>query len=236
MKKPDFKSFILFENEDLIVINKPPYMPTLDDRHEAQNILHLAKQYSEDAQVCHRLDKETSGCLVIAKNPEAYRHMAMQFEDRSVEKIYHAVVDGMHDFKQTIVDRNLYANNKGVVKVSAEGKPALTYFDTLRTYYRHTLVSCNPITGRMHQIRVHLSFLGAPICGDALYGGKPLYLSQIKRKFNLKKGTEEEPLMQRVALHAYAISFRLLDESPIKVEAAYPKDFAVLIRQLEKFS
>lgn len=236
MKKPDFNSFILFEDDDLIVINKPPYMPTLDDRHEAQNILQLAKQYSEDAQVCHRLDKETSGCLVIAKNPEAYRHMAIHFEDRSVEKIYHAVVDGIHDFKQTIVDRNLYANNKGIVKVSVDGKPALTYFDTLKTYSRHTLVSCNPITGRMHQIRVHLSFLGAPICGDVLYGGKPLYLSQLKRKFNLKKGTEEEPLMQRVALHAQAISFRLLDERKVRIEAPYPKDFAVLIKQLERFS
>ncbi|EON76145.1 Ribosomal large subunit pseudouridine synthase D [Lunatimonas lonarensis] len=236
MKKTDFNSLILFENDDLIVINKPPYMPTLEDRHEAQNILQLAKQYVADAQVCHRLDKETSGCLVIAKNPDAYRHMAMQFEDRSVEKIYHAVVDGIHDFKQTIADRNLYANNKGIVKVSIDGKPALTYFDTLKTYTRHTLVSCNPITGRMHQIRVHLSFLGAPICGDVLYGGKPAYLSQLKRKFNLKKGTEEEPLMQRVALHAQAITFRLMDESKITIEAPYPKDFAVLVKQLERFS
>jgi 23S rRNA pseudouridine955/2504/2580 synthase len=236
MKKTDFNSLILFENDGLIVINKPPYMPTLEDRHEAQNILQLAKQYIDDAQVCHRLDKETSGCLVIAKHPAAYRHMAMQFEDRSVEKIYHAVVDGIHDFKQAIVDRNLYANNKGIVKVSIDGKPALTYFDTLKTYTRHTLVSCNPITGRMHQIRVHLSFLGAPICGDLLYGGKPAYLSQLKRKFNLKKGTEEEPLMQRVALHAQAITFRLLDESKITIEAPYPKDFAVLVKQLERFS
>jgi 23S rRNA pseudouridine955/2504/2580 synthase len=234
MKKIEFKDLILFENEDFIVVNKPPYLSTLDDRHEAQNMLHLAKQYSPDAQVCHRLDKETSGCLIIARHPEAYRHMAMQFEDRSVQKIYHAVVDGVHDFRQTMVDRNLLANNKGISKVSPDGKPALTYFETLRTYYHHSLVACNPITGRMHQIRVHLSYLNAPICGDELYGGKSLYLSKIKRKFNLKKGTEEEPLMQRVALHAYSIEFSLLDGSKQLVEAPYPKDFTVLIKQLEK--
>jgi len=234
MKKIEFKDLILFENDDFIVVNKPPYLSTLDDRHEAQNILHLAKKYIPDAQVCHRLDKETSGCLVIAKHPEAYRHMAMQFEDRSVHKIYHAVVDGIHEFKQTMVDRNLLANNKGISKVSPEGKPALTYFDTLRSYFHHSLIACNPITGRMHQIRVHLAYLGAPICGDELYGGKPLYLSKIKRKFNLKKGTEEEPLMQRVSLHAFSIGFSLMDGSAKVVEAPYPKDFAVLIKQLEK--
>ncbi|MBI1300627.1 MAG: RNA pseudouridine synthase [Alphaproteobacteria bacterium] len=234
MKKIEFKDLILFENDDYIVVNKPPYLSTLDDRHEAQNMLHLARLYSPDVQVCHRLDKETSGCLVFAKHADAYRHMAIQFENRSVHKIYHAVVDGVHEFRQTRVDRNLLANNKGVSKVSAEGKPALTYFDTLRTYFHHSLIACNPITGRMHQIRVHLAFLGAPICGDELYGGKPLYLSRIKRKFNLKKGTDEEPIMRRVSLHAFSIGFSLLDGSPITVEAPYAKDFGVLIKQLEK--
>ncbi|MEY3565229.1 MAG: hypothetical protein RJA23_1399 [Bacteroidota bacterium] len=99
MKKITFEDLILFENSDFLVINKPPYLSSLDDRHEAQNILDLAKGYWEDAQLCHRLDKETSGCLVIAKHPEAYRHLAMQFENRQVEKIYHAVVEGIQDFQ-----------------------------------------------------------------------------------------------------------------------------------------
>ncbi len=103
MKPIVFKDLIIHEDEDFIVINKPPYISTLDDRNDPRNILALAKDYCESAQVCHRLDKETSGCLVIAKNQEAYRHIAMQFEDRSVKKIYHAVVEGIHDFKKTRV-------------------------------------------------------------------------------------------------------------------------------------
>ncbi|RPA68763.1 RNA pseudouridine synthase [Cyclobacteriaceae bacterium YHN15] len=234
MKKIDFEDLILFENKDYLVINKPPYLSTLDDRHEAQNILNLARQYTPDAQVCHRLDKETSGCLVIAKHPEAYRNIAIQFEDRKVNKVYHAVVEGIHEFKNEFVDRNIHANNKGIAKVTKEGKPAQTIFNTLGTYYSHSLIECKPITGRLHQIRVHLAHLKSPICGDELYGGNPLYLSALKRRFNLKKGTDELPIMQRVSLHAYAIGFEGLEGKRIEVQAPYPKDFEVLVKQLEK--
>ena len=234
MKKVDFSSLILFESQDYVVINKPPYLSSLDDRHEAQNILDLARLYTDDAQLCHRLDKETSGCLVIAKNPEAYRSMAMQFEARSVNKIYHAVVEGIKEFEEELVDRNLASNNKGIAKVTKQGKPAQTIFNTLKTYYAHTLVECRPITGRMHQIRIHLAYIKAPICGDTLYGGKPLYLSSLKRRFNLKKNTEELPIMQRVSLHAASIEFLDMEGKLIQVSAPYPKDFGVLVKQLEK--
>jgi len=235
MKKTDFGNLILFENEDYIVVNKPPYLSTLEDRHEAQNILYLAKMHIPDAQVCHRLDKETSGCLIIAKHPAAYRNTAIQFEDRKVNKIYHAVVDGIHEYKDTLVERGIIATTKGIARVNnLKGKPATTYFTTLRTYFAHSLIECRPITGRLHQIRVHLAYLKSPICGDELYGGKPLYLSSLKKRFNLKKDTEESPIMQRVSLHAYSIGFKGMNEERIEVSAPYPKDFAVLIKQLEK--
>ncbi|MEX2514111.1 MAG: pseudouridine synthase [Cyclobacteriaceae bacterium] len=234
MKKIDFKDLIIFQNEDYLVVNKPPYISTLEDRHEAQNILHLAREYDPDAQVCHRLDKETSGCLVIAKNTGAYRNIAIQFENREVEKVYHAVAEGIHDFDGILVDRNLTASNNGIARIAVGGKPSQTVFKTLKTYRSHTLIACKPITGRLHQIRVHLAYLGAPICGDELYGGKPLFLSSLKKKFNLKKDTEEQPIMQRVSLHAYSIGFLGMKGELISVIAPYPKDFEVLIRQLEK--
>ena len=106
MKYPVFKDLIVFENEDFIVVNKPPFLATLEDRAlNATNLLKLAKQYHPDAQACHRLDKETSGALAIAKNPEAYRHLSMQFENREVDKLYHAVVQGVHKFEDLEVDR-----------------------------------------------------------------------------------------------------------------------------------
>jgi RluA family pseudouridine synthase len=236
LKQPkiSFTDRILLEDNDYIVVNKPPFIATLEDRHDPVNLLRLAREYIPSAQVCHRLDKETSGILVIAKNPEAYRHMSIQFEKRQVEKIYHAVVDGIVDFKDTLVDEPILKQDDGVVKISRrDGKPAQTYFTSLKSYRAHTLVECKPVTGRMHQIRIHLAFQGASITGDETYGGKLFLLSAIKRKFNLKKGTDEESFMKRMALHAFALEFNDLSEKRIKIEAPYPKDMQALIRQLE---
>ena len=199
-KKIQIQDIILFEDPDFFLVNKPPFLSTLEDRQDNINLLALAKAYSSDAQVCHRLDKDTSGVLAIAKNPEAYRHLSIQFEKRQVSKVYHAVVDGVHNFKDVLVDQPILKQDDGMVKISKrEGKPAQTYFSSLKSYRHHTLIECRPITGRMHQIRIHLAFLGASITGDELYGGKPLFLSAIKRRFNLKNLTEEEPLMKRMA-------------------------------------
>lgn len=225
---------ILWEDKDFFVFNKPPFLSTLQDRNDPVNLLGIAKQYSSDAQACHRLDKDTSGAIAFAKNPEAYRHLSMQFEHREVSKIYHAVVDGIQNFKDELVDAPILKMDDGIAKISKrEGKPAQTYFTSLRSYRFHTLVECRPVTGRMHQIRVHLAFLKAPITGDEQYGGKPFFLSSVKRGFNLKKATEEQLLINRMALHAYALEFTNLTGEKVRVEAPYPKDMQALIRQLE---
>lgn len=238
MLRLDFKDLILFENEDYIVINKPAHVPSINERtaDKSVSILRLAKEYSHDAQVAHRLDKETSGALAIAKNPQAYRHLSMQFEHREVTKRYHAVVNGVHDFDSISVFLPIAPMKDGTaVKIDRQkGKPAETVFFTLNAFRKHTLVECIPITGRMHQIRIHLQCLKAPIVCDPTYGGANVYLSELKRNFNLKKDTEELPIMQRVALHAYSLSFQLMNGEAIKVEAPYPKDFGVLVKLLEK--
>ncbi len=212
-------------------------MSTLSERHDdkAENMLRLAKSYCSDAQAGHRLDKETSGVLIFAKHPEAYRHIAMQFEHRQVTKIYHAVVAGVHDFQGILVNLPILPLKIGVVKIDrAEGKEAETLFNSLEIYKAHTLVECIPFTGRMHQIRIHLQCLKAPIVMDALYGGPAIYLSEFKRKFKLAKDTEEQPLISRVALHARALNFALMNGERLTVEAPYPKDMEAMIRQLEK--
>lgn len=236
MAKIDFKKCIIWESDDYIVINKPPFVSSLDDRNDQTTILSLARAYHADAQLCHRLDKETSGVLVIAKNPDAYRHMSLQFENRTVKKEYHAVVDGIHDYKEVRYSQPIYKMSNGSVKIDKRGKDAVTYFQTLKAYKEHTLVECRPVTGRMHQIRIHLSYQHAPITGDLQYGGRPLLLSNIKRNYNLKKGTEELPLIKRLALHAHKITIKLLNDEEKTFEAERPKDFKVLIKQLEKNS
>lgn len=225
---------ILFEDSDFFVVNKPPFLSTLEDRNEKINLLTLARAYEPDAQVCHRLDKDTSGALAIARNPEAYRHLSIQFEKRQVNKVYHAIVDGIHNFSGLLVDAPILKQSDGTAKISRkEGKPAQTYFTSLKPYRLHTLVECRPITGRMHQIRIHLASQGASITGDDAYGGKPFLLSAIKRGFNLKKGTAEESFMKRMALHAFSLEFEDMSGNTVKIEAPYPKDFQALIKQLE---
>src|SRR5262249_33672864 len=151
--KTRFEDLILFEDHDFIVINKPPFISTLEDRVESTNILTLAREVEPDPQVCHRLDKDTSGGLATARNPEAYRHLSLHVEDRLVTKTYHAVSDGVHYFENKLMDAAIAKLSDGTVKISREGKPAQTYFNTLRNYKGHTLIKCNPVTGRMHQIR-----------------------------------------------------------------------------------
>lgn len=235
MPRIKFTDLLLYEDDDYIIINKPSFVATLEDRNDPVSILSLARSHVADAKVGHRLDKETSGALAIAKHPEAYRALAIQFEKRRVDKVYHAVSEGIHDFREVTVDLPIHATSKGVVKISRrEGKPAQTMVNTLEVYKRHTLVKCQPATGRMHQIRVHMASLGASIVGDEKYGGHLFYLSGIKRDYHLKKNTEEQPLVKRVALHAHALGFALLNGHQIEVEAPYPKDFAVLLKQLDK--
>lgn len=239
LKYPNFKDLILFENDDYIVVNKPPFVASLDERGATGageiNILRLARQYTDDAQICHRLDKETSGAIVIAKNPEAYRNLSMQFEKRKVNKVYHAVVDGQFQFDNLFIDLPILNDgNKNVTIDRAEGKRAETYFTSLKYYKHYTLVECKPITGRMHQIRIHLATQRAAICGDAMYRGKPVFLSKIKRGYRLTD-EEEQPIMKRFALHAKQITFKDVDGQEIFVEAPYPKDYATLLKLLDKF-
>ncbi len=236
-KFPKFNDLIIHEDDNLIVINKPPFVASLDEREGGEvNILRLAKRYYSDAQICHRLDKDTSGVLLIAKNPETYRLVSIEFEKRRVNKVYHAIIQGTHTFDNLTVDLPiLNQGNKNVSIDRANGKPAETIFNSIRYFKHFTLVECRPITGRMHQIRIHLATQHAAIVGDAMYRGKPVFLSQIKKRgFTMSKDEEELPIMKRFALHSKSVAFTI-DGKSYAFEAEYPKDFATLLKQLEKF-
>ena len=237
-KIPSFEQMIIHEDDDLIVVNKPPFVSSLDEREGGEvNMLRLAKRYWPDAQVCHRLDRETSGLLLIAKNPAMYREVSMCFEHRKVQKIYHAIIAGNHQFDDLLVDLPiLNMGNKNVSIDRANGKRAETYFKSLNYFNQFTLVECRPVTGRMHQIRIHLATQRASIVGDEMYKGKPVYLSQLKKRgFTLGKDQEEQPVMKRFALHARHLKFEIAGNI-YEFEAPYPKDFATLLKHLHKFA
>jgi 23S rRNA pseudouridine955/2504/2580 synthase len=234
-KDIQWKNLILHRDDNFTLINKPAGLSTLEDRASDVDVLKLARQENPKSTPCHRLDKETSGVLVVANHEEAYRYFAQKLEHREVKKIYHTVVDGVHAFQDFEANEPLYSTGQKT-RVDREGKPSLTLIQTMDTFKRHTLIKCFPFTGRMHQIRVHLAHHGAPIVADTHYGGKQAYLSELKKNFNQKKFEEEVPMIRRLALHAFSISFVHPETGETTtVEAPYPKDFDVFVKQLRKF-
>lgn len=236
LKNLQFQDLIIRDTDNYTLINKPPYLSSLDDRNEQLNLLALAKAESDDYQICHRLDKETSGMVVFAKNPDSYRNFAMQLENREVKKVYHAVIHGLQKFEDFEASEPIYTTSSKSRVDFRSGKPSLTLISTLEVFKKHTLIKCFPVTGRMHQIRAHLAFHQAAIVNDPAYGGGPAYLSELKRNFNHKKWEEEKPMIERVALHSSQIAFKDVDGTIIEEEAEYPKDFAVLVKLLRKFN
>jgi len=236
MKKLDFRDLIIYEDINYLAINKPPGISTLEDRANENHLLSMARIHFQDIQVCHRIDKDTSGVLIFAKNPDSYKHLSMQFQNREVNKTYHAIVQGQTNFNRHEVNMPLNVKTQGKVKWDQKsGKESITYFSTIQNFKSNSLLECIPITGRRHQIRVHLDYLNYSIVGDSMYGGDFIYLSQIKRKY--KPGLQEErPIINRMALHAKVVTFKSSDNTIKTIEADYPKDFNILIKQLNKFS
>jgi 23S rRNA pseudouridine955/2504/2580 synthase len=226
---------IIDQTNDWVAINKPPFVPSLPERGKftAISVQEWAKSQWPDAILCHRIDRETSGVLLIAKNPEAYRHFSMQFEHRKVHKIYHALVNGQLHFNDLWVDLPILAEQLGKIKIDRKnGKPAQTRFKTLQLFKHFTLMECEPKTGRLHQIRVHLQSQNACIAADTLYGSEIPMLSWVKRKLH---GTDS-PLIQRFALHAKQLQIQAPDGTDLLLEAPYPKDMEVMLKLINKYN
>jgi 23S rRNA pseudouridine955/2504/2580 synthase len=236
MKLKPFKTYVIHEDDNLIAINKPAGLNSLHDRFGREtSVQQLAEAYCETAQLCHRLDKETSGILLIAKDKDTYREVAMAFEKRKVNKTYWAILQGRHYFNDLEVDLKLSTTARGKAKVDKrDGKDALTTFSVKEQFRNFSLVECFPHTGRLHQIRIHIAAQNAPIAGDEAYGGELPYLKQIKRNYKIGKDREERPMIHRTALHARSLEFSIRDKAYI-LAADLPKDFDVFLKLLRKY-
>jgi RluA family pseudouridine synthase len=175
---------ILYQDEALLVINKPAGLSTLPDGYDPAlpHVKSLLEQQAGRLWIVHRLDKQTSGVLLLARSAFTHRSLNTQFEQHQVRKVYHALVNGSPGWEQKTVDLPLRPNgdrrHRSVVDLNA-GKPAITHFNVLQQSGDLCLLEVIPETGRTHQIRAHLSSLGLSIIGDVLYGGagKPILSS-----------------------------------------------------------
>ena len=235
----------LYSDTDILVIDKAAGFLTIADRWDpvAPTIIEelgrsLGEAETKGLLIVHRLDKDTSGILVLATTAEAHKALSKAFESRSVAKTYHALVRGEPQWTETLCDYPLRPDGDKMHRTiidAGHGKPSVTDFRLLASYGPYSLIEARPRTGRTHQVRVHLAALGFPIVADPLYGdGKALYLSSFKKKW---RGDEyaERPLMARTALHAWSLAFaHPRSGEALSFEAPYPKDFKASVAQLGK--
>jgi RluA family pseudouridine synthase len=236
---------VLFESRGSLVVDKPAGIPTVPDRSGREPGVHglLAQlRPGEDLRIVHRLDRDTSGCLVLGKGLAAARHFDALFRRGEVHKEYLALVHGDVQPDARTVEHFLGPDRRrpGLVAASRTARKGFRQARTdLQVVERHgafTLVRCLPRTGRGHQIRVHLQSIGHPIAGDLDYGGETLFLSRLKRGYKLRPGVAERPLLGRTFLHAAAVRFLDPDGSPVAVEAPLPDDLRQCLDRVARLS
>ncbi len=231
---------IVAETKDYIAISKPSGMLTLPDRHDAEleSLRGWMNQQFGQIWVIHRLDKDTSGLILFAKNEASHKYFSKLFENREVKKIYQGIVLGKPVHESGIIEVAIgeHPAKNGTMVVLKKGKACRTDFKILQSWNQYSLLEFDLHTGRTHQIRVHCKHLGNPLACDPFYGdGKPVLLSTIKKKFKLSKQDESEtPILNRLALHSFSLSFTDPQGLSITLEAPLPKDMRALIQQLNK--
>ena len=224
---------IIFENPDLIVVNKPAGMVVHPSAgHRSGTLVHAALAHSKDIEgvggvqrpgVVHRLDKDTSGLILLAKNDPAHQWLQKQFSTRQVEKTYLALVDGAPPTSrgrvEAAIGRDPVNRKRMAIVTPTKGRSAISEYKTIQNYVDYTLLEIHPITGRTHQIRLHLAFLGCPVVGDKVYGRRRTSL-QIERHF----------------LHAFRLRLRLPNEASLsEFEAPLPGELSKILDSLTTF-
>ncbi|AHF91372.1 RNA pseudouridine synthase [Opitutaceae bacterium TAV5] len=251
---------VVYEDESMLAFDKPAGLLVAPDRWDKQRgyLMRLVhERYGPDTANVHRLDADTSGVLLCARNKPALDVLSGQFQSKAATKIYHALVvvmppDEAMKVGSVIRDAQGLLPDEFAVELALGadearpgrmrvfrkrgGKACATRFRTLERFGRFAFVECRPLTGRTHQIRVHLAAAGAPILNDAFYGvpGAILKLSDLKRGY--KGRADEKPLIARLALHASSLAVRHpVTREPVTMEAPLPGEFGIALRNLRKY-
>jgi RluA family pseudouridine synthase len=245
---------VLHEDEHLFAIAKPAGLLTSPDRYDPErpNLMRLLHDgvaagvgWAKSRNLtylanAHRLDFETSGVLLLAKTKPALVALANEFGSNKPLKTYVALTRGMAEQPVFTVDAKIGPQTRqlGLMRIDPQdGKKSVTDFRVLEQFRGFTLLHCHPLTGRTHQIRVHLRSVGLHIVGDEAYMGKPLYLSQLKSSYRPKFKEPERPLMGRVALHAERLEIKHPATGELTaITAEWPKDLRVTVKYLRQFS
>jgi 23S rRNA pseudouridine955/2504/2580 synthase/23S rRNA pseudouridine1911/1915/1917 synthase len=231
---------IIFEDDDLVALNKPSGLLSIPDREGKEiSLKSLLQEKYENVFTVHRLDKDTSGLIVFAKNELTHRHLSIQFEERQTKKMYVGLVLGSPPNEKGSIDLPIAENmvTRGTMIINRRGKQSLTDYEVLQNFGTYSWMQFRIHTGRTHQIRVHMKDMGHPIVCDELYGdGKPVLLSSLKSKFKLSKAElEERPLLNRLALHAYQLGFTKTNGEKMELQADLHKDLKATLQQLNKW-
>ncbi|MBN2386793.1 MAG: RluA family pseudouridine synthase [Anaerolineales bacterium] len=223
---------VIFENRDVLIVNKPAGMVVHPSPgHDRGTLVHAALGYAPDIGsiggevrpgIVHRLDKETSGLIVIAKHEQAHRFLQDQFRDRTVEKLYLTLVDGAPPTPtgrvEAPIGRNTSHRKLMAVVPLGKGREAISQYRSVESFPAHTLLEIHPLTGRTHQIRVHLAFLECPVVGDRVYG---------KRRPSVE--------IDRHFLHAFRLKITLPGESQARTfESLLPDELRKILDHLRQ--
>ena len=235
---------ILLEDEHVLVVNKPAGLLTIPGRQGGvalrEAVAHQVRS-ADELRLVHRLDRQTSGVLVLVKTLDAQRELSRQFRERTVDKYYLAIVAGYPEEDGGLIDAPLAPHPHLVPRMvvnTQKGRPSQTRWEVVERFRGAALIRCQLLTGRQHQIRVHLKHIGLPLLVDELYGeAGAFYLSQIKSGYRLARGREERPLIDRLTLHAESIAFdHPLSGERVTVSAPLPKDFGATLNQLRRWA
>lgn len=212
---------VLYQDEYLLAIDKPAGLPTLPDGYDraAPHVRGVLEPDFGRVWIVHRLDRWTSGVLLLARSAEAHRALNGQFDARAVKKTYHAIVSGRPAWPERTLAWPLRADGDRRHRTVIDpvgGKPAITHVRVLERFAAAALIEARPATGRTHQIRAHLARAGHPLLGDELYGAS---------------GTIG--VVERPALHARSIEFtHPITHQPLSIDAPYPEDFGTALAAL----